>query len=72
MAGEILNIRNGAIFTMVEEWSKALTGVGATIAPNNQLLNGICGVTLHDYFQRLIELGKIGLDAVADTEIGVA
>ena len=41
-AGDKRKMINGAIFTMVDEWSKALTGVGATIAPNNHLLNGIC------------------------------
>jgi hypothetical protein len=32
----------GAIFTIVEECSNALTGVGATMAPKSQLENGIC------------------------------
>ena len=40
IAGEILKIMNGAIFTIVEEWSNALTGVGATIAPISHLLKG--------------------------------
>ena len=42
MAGDIRNIRKGAILTMVDECSRALTGVGATIAPNNHLLKGSC------------------------------
>ena len=40
ITGEIRNMINGAIFTIVDECSKALTGVGATMAPINHLLNG--------------------------------
>ena len=41
-AGDNLKMIKGAIFTIVDEWSNALTGVGATIAPSSHLLNGIC------------------------------
>jgi len=39
-AGDKRSIIKGAIFTIVEECNKALTGVGATMAPNNHLLKG--------------------------------
>ena len=41
-AGDKRSIIKGAIFTMVEECSKALTGVGATMAPSSHLLKGSC------------------------------
>ena len=34
-------IKNIPAVTIVAEWSKALTGVGATIAPGNQTWKGI-------------------------------
>ena len=35
-------IMNTPALTIVDEWSNADVGVGATIAPSSQLLNGIC------------------------------
>ena len=40
--GASLIIMNTPAFTIVDEWSSADVGVGATIAPRSQLLNGIC------------------------------
>ena len=40
--GASLMIMNTPALTIVEEWSNADVGVGATIAPSSQLLNGIC------------------------------
>ncbi len=39
--GESLMIRKTPALTIVEEWSKAEVGVGATIAPKSQPENGI-------------------------------
>ena len=39
--GANFKIKKGAIFTIVAEWSNALTGVGATIAPRSQLSKGL-------------------------------
>jgi hypothetical protein len=35
-------MRKTPAVTRVEEWTKALTGVGAAIAAGSQLENGIC------------------------------
>ena len=40
--GASLTSRNTPALTMVEEWSSALVGVGATMAPSSQRWNGIC------------------------------
>ena len=40
--GASLMIMNTPALTIVDEWSNADVGVGATIAPSSQLLNGIC------------------------------
>lgn len=37
-------IKNTPAVTSVEEWTKALTGVGAAIAAGNQLEKGICAL----------------------------
>ena len=39
--GDSFIIMNTPAFTIVDEWSSADVGVGATIAPSSQLLNGI-------------------------------
>ena len=40
--GASLTSRNTPALTIVEEWSSALVGVGATMAPSSQVWNGIC------------------------------
>ena len=40
--GASLMSRNTPAFTIVDEWSKALVGVGATMAPSSHVWKGIC------------------------------
>ena len=42
MSGERRISRKTPALTIVEEWSRALVGVGATMAPSSQVWKGIC------------------------------
>lgn len=57
-------MRNTPAFTMVEEWSRADVGVGATMAPRSQPEKGIMADFVKPHNTRSATTGSTGMPCI--------